>query len=149
MAADAMRALGSRLACAIARGRPCVGTKRFLCNSILRTRVVCLHQYQLADGRACCAQALPVVTGGRMAHPARDGREKRWQDVPDNLSSENGVNDSSAAAIAVRELLEGVRQGEPLQAGALTLIPLVAASEQVKRQTGYLPLEEALRRKLV
>ena len=84
-----------------------------------------------------------------MAHPARDGREKRWQDVPDTLSSENGVNDSSAAAIAVRELLEGVRQGEPLQAGALTLIPLVAASEQVKRQTGYLPLEEALRRKLV
>ncbi len=69
--------------------------------------------------------------------------------MPDTLSNENGVNDSSAAATAVRELLEGVRQGEPLQAGALTLIPLVAASEQVKRQTGYLPLEEALRRKLV
>lgn len=49
----------------------------------------------------------------------------------------------------MRELLAGVRQGEPLRAGALTLIPLVAASEQVKRQTGYLPMEEALRGQLV
>jgi hypothetical protein len=49
----------------------------------------------------------------------------------------------------LRELLAGVRPGEVLRAGALTLIPLLAASEQVKRQTHYLPLDEALRSKLV
>jgi len=116
---------------------------------MLRTGVVCLHRYQLADGRACCAQALPVGDRRSYGAPGARCREKGWQDVPDSLSSENGVDDSNAAATAVRELLEGVRQGEPLQAGALTLIPLVAASEQVTRQTGYLPLEEALRHKLV
>lgn len=87
--------------------------------------------------------------GSGTANPARDGREKGWQDVPDTLARESGINDSSAAATAVRELLEGVRQGEPLRASALKLIPMVAASERVKRRTGYLPLEEALRRKLV
>ncbi len=86
---------------------------------------------------------------GGMAHSAREGREKGWQNVPDDLSRENGVNESGAVATAVRELLEGVRQGEPLRAGALTLIPLLPATERVKRQTGYLPLEEALQRKLV
>lgn len=51
--------------------------------------------------------------------------------------------------MAVRGLLGGVRQGEPLHAGALTLIPLLPATEAVTRQTGYLPLAEALRRKQI
>ncbi len=49
----------------------------------------------------------------------------------------------------MRELIGGVRQAEPLRAGALTLIPLMPTPERVARQTGYLPLEEALRRNLV
>jgi hypothetical protein len=78
--------------------------------------------------------------------------------VPDNPShanAANGENDSNAAksvgavATAVRELLGGVRAGQSLRAGGLTLIPLLPATEQVKRQTGYLPLEEALRHNLV
>jgi len=65
---------------------------------------------------------------------------------------ENGANESSASgavATAVRELLGGVRLGEPMRSGTLTLVPLLPADGKVKRQTGYLPLEEALRRKLV
>ncbi len=69
--------------------------------------------------------------------------------MPDTLPNESGRPDSGAVAVAVRELIEGVRQGEPLRSGALTLIPLMAASEQVKRQTGYLPLEKALQLKLL
>jgi hypothetical protein len=69
--------------------------------------------------------------------------------VPDDLSNRTAENGSGAVATAVRELIEGVRAGDPLRAGGLTLIPLLPATEQVKRQTGYLPLEEALRRGLV
>jgi ARG and Rhodanese-Phosphatase-superfamily-associated Protein domain len=58
-------------------------------------------------------------------------------------------HEGDAAATAVRELIEGVRAGEALRAGGLTLIPLLPAREQVKRQSGYLPLEEALRQGLV
>jgi hypothetical protein len=36
-----------------------------------------------------------------------------------------------------------------LRSGALTLAPLLPVDGNVKRQTGYLPLEEALRRKLI
>ena len=69
--------------------------------------------------------------------------------MPDDLSNRTAENGSGAVATAVRELIEGVRAGDPLRAGGLTLIPLLPATEQVKRQTGYLPLEEALRRGLV
>ena len=87
---------------------------------------------------------------GCLAHPAREDREKGWQDVPDDLSRENGAGqDNGAVATAVKELLAGVRQGEPLRVDALTLIPLLPATEQVKRQTGYLPLAEALRQQVV
>jgi hypothetical protein len=54
-----------------------------------------------------------------------------------------------AVATAVRELLGGLRLGEPLSSGALTLAPLLPVDGNMKRQTGYLPLEEALRRKLL
>ena len=69
--------------------------------------------------------------------------------MPVDLSNAAAENEPSAVATAVRTLIEGVRAGEPLRAGGLTLIPLLPATEQVKRQTGYLPLEEALRRGLV
>ena len=69
--------------------------------------------------------------------------------MPDDLSNRTAENGSGAVATAVRELIEGVRAGDPLRAGGLTLIPLLPATDQVKRQTGYLPLEEALRRGLV
>jgi hypothetical protein len=69
--------------------------------------------------------------------------------VPDDLSQAAAGNEQGAVATAVRTLIEGVRAGEPQRAGGLTLIPLMAATEQVKRQTGYLPLEVALRRQLV
>jgi hypothetical protein len=54
-----------------------------------------------------------------------------------------------AVATTVRHLLGGLRLGEPLRSGALTLAPLLPVDGTVKRQTGYLPLEEALQRKLV
>src|SRR5215469_4930037 len=72
--------------------------------------------------------------------------------MPHDLSMDDGAGESSAngaVATAVRELLGGLRLGEPLCSGALTLAPLLPVDGNVKRQTGYLPLEEALRRKLV
>ena len=69
--------------------------------------------------------------------------------MPDDLSQAAAGQEQGAVATAVRTLIEGVRAGEPQRAGGLTLIPLVAASERVKRQTGYLPLEVALRQHLV
>ena len=69
--------------------------------------------------------------------------------MPDELSSVAAGQESGAVATAVRELIEGVRAGEALRAGGLTLIPLLPAKEQVKRQSGYLPLEEALKLGLV
>src|SRR5215469_12889676 len=94
----------------------------------------------------------PPGEGDGAAHPAREGWEKGRQTMPDDLAMENGANESSASgavATAVRELLGGVRLGEPMRSGTLTLVPLLPADGKVKRQTGYLPLEEALRRKLV
>ncbi len=55
----------------------------------------------------------------------------------------------AAIATAVRGLLAGVRAEAPRQSGALTLIPLMPTSERVTRQTGYLPLEEALRQQVI
>ena len=69
--------------------------------------------------------------------------------MPGTLSSAQGAHEQGAAATAVRELIGGVRQAEPLRAGALTLIPLMPTPERAARQTGYLPLDEALRRNLV
>lgn len=69
--------------------------------------------------------------------------------MPDDLSSVAAGQESGAVATAVRELIEGVRAGAALRAGGLTLIPLLPAKEQVKRQSGYLPLEEALKLGLV
>ena len=69
--------------------------------------------------------------------------------MPNDHAMEDKENEGGAIAAAVRTLIEGVRQGEPLHAGALTLIPLLASTEHVTRQTGYLPLEEALQRKLI
>lgn len=69
--------------------------------------------------------------------------------MPDDLSNVDAGNGNGGVATAVRELIEGVRAGEPQHAGGLTLIPLLPAREQVKRKTGYLPLEEALRLNLV
>jgi len=69
--------------------------------------------------------------------------------MPDDLSSVAAGQEGGAVATAVRELIEGVRAGEALRAGGLTLIPLLPAKEQVKRQSGYLPLEEALKLGLV
>jgi ARG/rhodanese/phosphatase superfamily protein len=76
-------------------------------------------------------------------------REKGWQGMPDDLSNVAAGQESGAVATAVRELIEGVRAGEALRAGGLTLIPLLPATERVKRQSGYLPLEEALKLGLV
>jgi hypothetical protein len=67
--------------------------------------------------------------------------------MDDGAVDETGAD--GAVTTAVRELLGGLRLGEPLCSGALTLAPLLPADGKVKRQTGYLPLEEALRRKLV
>jgi hypothetical protein len=92
---------------------------------------------------------LPVGEGNGAACPARGGWEKGWQNMPDNLYMDHGADERSAdgaVATAVRELLGGLRLGELLCSGALTLAPLLPADGNVKRQTGYLPLEEALRR---
>lgn len=69
--------------------------------------------------------------------------------MPDDLSQATAGQEQGAVAAAVRTLIAGVRAGDPQRAGGLTLIPLVAATEQVKRRTGYLPLEVALRQHLV
>ena len=69
--------------------------------------------------------------------------------MPDDLSQAAAGHEEGAVATAVRTLVEGLRASEPQRAGGLTLIPLLAASEQVKRRTGYLPLEVALRRQLL
>jgi hypothetical protein len=70
--------------------------------------------------------------------------------MPDDLSRGNGVHEEGGAvAAAVKELLAGVRQGEPLRVDALTFIPLLPATDEVKRQTGYLPLAEAMRQKRI
>ena len=69
--------------------------------------------------------------------------------MPEDPTPAAAGNGHGAVAMAVRELIEGVRAGEALRAGGLTLVPLLPATETVKRQTGYLPLEEALRRNLV
>jgi hypothetical protein len=72
--------------------------------------------------------------------------------MADEQSIEQGTDEGSgysAVATTVRDLLGGLRLGEPLRSGALTLAPLLPVDGNVKRQTGYLPLEEALRRKLV
>jgi hypothetical protein len=87
--------------------------------------------------------------GDGTAHPAREGWEKGWQDMPNANTMENGGNGGGAVAVAVHELLAGVRQGEPVRSGPLTLIPLLPADAQVKRQSGYLPLERALHDELV
>lgn len=92
---------------------------------------------------------LQWVTARWRGTPGAQCREKGWEGVPDNLSHATAGNTNGAVATAVRELIEGVRAGEPLRAGGLTLIPLLPAKEQVKRQSGYLPLEEALRRGVV
>jgi hypothetical protein len=94
----------------------------------------------------------PVGEGDGAAYPARGGWEKGWQNMPDDLSMDDGAGERSAygaVATAVRELLGGLRLGEPLRSGSLTLAPLLPADGDMKRQTGYLPLEEALRRKLL
>jgi hypothetical protein len=69
--------------------------------------------------------------------------------VTDNRGEGHVGDDRGVAATAVRELLEGVRQSATLRAGTLTLIPLVAQRDEIKRQTGYLPLQEAVRRKVM
>ncbi len=69
--------------------------------------------------------------------------------MSDTASSAQGAHEQETVAAAVRELIGSVRQAEPLRVGALTLIPLLPTPERAARQTGYLPLEEALRRKLV
>ena len=86
---------------------------------------------------------------GGIGLPGARRREKGWQGMPDDLSSVAAGQESGAVATAVRELIEGVRAGEALHAGGMTLIPLLPAKEQVKRQSGYLPLEEALKLGLV
>jgi hypothetical protein len=90
--------------------------------------------------------------GDGTVYPAHGGWEKGWQNMPDDVSMGDGVDESTAdgaVATAVRKLLGGLRLGEPLCSGALTLAPLLPANGNLKRQTGYLPLEEALQRKLV
>ncbi len=87
--------------------------------------------------------------GRRHGAPGPQGWEKWRREVPDSTSSAQGAHEQGAVATAVRELIGGVRQAEPLRAGALTLIPLMPTPERAARQTGYLPLEEALRRNLV
>lgn len=69
--------------------------------------------------------------------------------MPDSSPTAQGAQEQEAAAAAVRELIRGVRPAEPLRAGALTLVPLMPIPGRNPRQTGYLPLEEALRRNLV
>lgn len=69
--------------------------------------------------------------------------------MPEHPSSASAEQDRSAVVTAVRSLIEGVRAGESLRAGGLRLIPLLAATDDVKRQSGYLPLAEALRRNLL
>ncbi|HKB48035.1 MAG TPA: DUF6569 family protein, partial [Ktedonobacterales bacterium] len=54
-----------------------------------------------------------------------------------------------AAADALRNLLGGVRQGEPLRYGALQLIPLLPVVAPAERQAEYLPLDAALARSLL
>ena len=53
------------------------------------------------------------------------------------------------AATAVRELIAGVREGEPLRSGPLTFIPLMPVEGRASNPTGYLPLEDALKGNLV
>ena len=57
-------------------------------------------------------------------------------------------DEAVAVATAVKERVRGVRTGEPLRAGALTLVPLLAGGDSDATETDggeYLPLERALR----
>jgi len=53
----------------------------------------------------------------------------------------------SAVGGAVRDLLGGVVQGEPLHQGELTFIPLYPAEGRRDRELGYLPLDQALQQR--
>ena len=58
-------------------------------------------------------------------------------------------DEAVAVAAAVKERVRGVRAGEPLRAGALTLVPLLPGGDSVDADGGeYLPLERALRDRL-
>ena len=69
--------------------------------------------------------------------------------MPRNHTTGERVEGEAGAAVAtaVRETLTRLRAGEPLRAGALTLLPLLPAAPDVTRQTGYLPLAAALEAK--
>jgi hypothetical protein len=71
--------------------------------------------------------------------------------VPQNPSDETRIagEEGTAVATAVRTTLGQVRAGEPLRAGALTLIPLLTDAPDAVHPTGYVPLEAALREQVM
>lgn len=75
-------------------------------------------------------------------------REKGWPEVPhgQGTTSFARIEGDGGAAVAqtVRATLTRLRAGEPLQAGKLTLIPLLPAEGDLAHATGYLPLESAV-----
>lgn len=83
----------------------------------------------------------------RRVAPAQSGRKKGWHDVPQTPKNFVRVESEEGAAVAgtVRASLGRMRAGEPLRAGALTLIPLLPETPEDTRHTGYLPLEAAVR----
>ena len=71
--------------------------------------------------------------------------------MPQNPFNETRIagEEGAAVATAVRTTLGQVRAGEPLRAGALTLIPLLPDAPDAVHPTGYLPLETALREQVL
>src|SRR5262245_49851478 len=55
----------------------------------------------------------------------------------------------NAVGIALRDLLGGLEQGEPLRQAELTFIPLYPALAHIGRELGYLPLDEAMTQSLI
>lgn len=72
-------------------------------------------------------------------------RKKGWRD----MAGREQQGAQRAVATAVHEMISGVRQGEPVRVGALTLIPLLPTAERKATPTGYLPLHTALEQQVV
>src|SRR5690348_295838 len=85
--------------------------------------------------RAACA---PGVVGGEISMTQGPQGQTRIEG-----------DEAAAVATAVKERVGGVRAGEPLRAGALTLVPLLPGGDGdaagVDGEAEYLPLERALR----
>jgi hypothetical protein len=69
--------------------------------------------------------------------------------MPTEHTLTTGDDETAAAATIVQNLLGNMRAGTAMQQGLLSIIPLFPANEQIVKQTGFLPLADALQQGLL